>query len=203
MIAKQQAGLNQTGQHLLPDAIVAFVDGELPALGSTRARAHIAQCPFCAGEAAAQLQARGAVRSAPVPAASGNLLAALRAIPDEVDFPSGPDNLAVTEDGQLVTVLRSDQGNKSANADIRLGTSTPLGSGHTVLGRRTRQGAGVLASGLVFGALVLVAMHSDATPDDTDQRISTQAQQAVVTSVSTTPETTTPSVRSVSVPLAR
>ena len=38
-------------QHLVPDAIVAFVDGELSVTAQSRARAHLARCPLCATEA--------------------------------------------------------------------------------------------------------------------------------------------------------
>ncbi len=89
---------------------------------------------------------------------SAGLLASLRAIPQEVDLPATPDGLAVAEDGQLVAMQRTDR--------ARFGTSKPLGSGprlgegRTVLGRRSSrraaQGAGVVVSGLVLGALALV-----------------------------------------------
>ena len=53
-------------QHLLPDAVVAFVDGELTASAHSRASAHLQRCPFCAAEAYSQQQARSAVRAAVV-----------------------------------------------------------------------------------------------------------------------------------------
>ncbi|GGM42822.1 hypothetical protein GCM10012275_12190 [Longimycelium tulufanense] len=153
-------------QHLAPDAVVAFVDGELSPMARDRAAAHLARCPLCAAEAAAQRQARAAVRGAPTPATPAGLLAALRDIPQHVDLPRSPDNLAVTEDGQLVAMLRSsgrsgDQGeNKPIGSAPRIGSSAPLGNGPHVLGRRTgrrvRQGAGVVVSGLVLGTLALV-----------------------------------------------
>ena len=37
-------------QHLLPDAVVAFVDGELSSVAHERASAHIQRCGFCAFE---------------------------------------------------------------------------------------------------------------------------------------------------------
>jgi anti-sigma factor RsiW len=156
-------------QHLLPDAVVAFVDGELSPVARERAATHLLRCPGCAAEAAAQRQARSAVRSAGVPSVSDGLLANLRAIPERVDLPGGPDELAVTEDGQLVIVQRPDR--VPGHAQQVIGSSPPLGQAPTVLGyrrgsspgRRAVQGAGVVVSGLVLGALVLVTPAGTAT----------------------------------------
>ncbi|HEY8374774.1 MAG TPA: hypothetical protein VIL00_18745 [Pseudonocardiaceae bacterium] len=157
-------------QHLAPDAVVAFVDGELSALAHERAATHLARCPFCAEEAEVQRQVSAALRSAPTPPPPTRLLEALRTIPQRVELPSMPDNLTFTDDGQLVTLLRPLSG-KPRNGQARgalggtapLGSSRPLGSGPLVLGRRaarrgkhTKQGAGLLVSGLVLGALALV-----------------------------------------------
>ncbi|MFI9386114.1 anti-sigma factor family protein [Kutzneria sp. NPDC052558] len=163
-------------QHLLPDAVVAFVDGELSATAHDRAAAHLARCPFCAAEAATQRHARSAMKAAPAPAAPAGLLATLMSIPQDVDLPSGPDNLAVTEDGQLVTVQRLGKGSEKLRpfgSGPAFGSSAPLGSGAAVLGsgsrlsRRTKQGAGVVVSGIVLGALAIVTMHGD-TPASGD-----------------------------------
>ncbi|OLR90112.1 anti-sigma factor family protein [Actinokineospora bangkokensis] len=152
-------------QHLMPDAVVAFVDGELGRTPHDRATAHLARCPFCAAEVTAQRQARAAVRTAPAPSMPAGLLAALQAIPQEVDLPSAPDNLAVTDDGQLVAVQRPEALPTTPDkvpfgASAPLGSSPRLGQGPTVLGRkpsrRAAQGAGVVVSGLVLGALALV-----------------------------------------------
>lgn len=137
-------------QHLLPDAVVAFVDGELTAGAHERAAMHVARCACCSAEITAQRQARAAVRSADAPGASANLLAALRAIPQQVDLPTAPDGLAVTRDGQLVAVQRPE----AFPGGEPLGSSTRLGEGRAVLGRRA--GAGVVVSGLFLGALALV-----------------------------------------------
>ncbi|MCE6994560.1 zf-HC2 domain-containing protein [Saccharothrix sp. S26] len=157
-------------QHLLPDAVVAFVDGELSASAHSRASAHLQRCPFCAAEAYAQQQARSAVRAADAPCAPASLLARLGAIPQEVELPSAPDGLAVTEDGQLVTVQRPDRV-AFGNGPV-LGSGRPFGTGGGSRfgaglfgGRRARQGAGVVVSGLMLGALALVAPGGeDATP---------------------------------------
>jgi anti-sigma factor RsiW len=151
-------------QHLLPDAVVAFVDGELSASAHSRASAHLARCPFCAAEAYAQQQARTAVRDASTPSAPAGLLARLGAIPQEVELPSAPDGLAVTEDGQLVTVQRPDRA--TFGTGPVLGQSRPFGTGGNRFGsRRARQGAGVVVSGLMLGALALVAPGGeDQTP---------------------------------------
>ncbi|GAA1333707.1 anti-sigma factor family protein [Saccharothrix algeriensis] len=150
-------------QHLLPDAVVAFVDGELSASAHGRVSAHLARCPFCAAEAYSQQQARSAVRAAETPCAPAGLLARLGAIPQEVDLPSAPDGLAVTEDGTLVAVQRPDRA--TFGSGPVLGQSRPFGTGSRFGGRRARHGAGVVVSGLMLGALALVAPGGeDSTP---------------------------------------
>jgi anti-sigma factor RsiW len=149
-------------QHLMPDAVVAFVDGELSANARDRVAAHMLSCSFCAAEIHAQRQARSAVRSADAPSISAGLLASLRAIPQNTELPGMPDELAMTNDGQLVAVQRPDKlvGNKGPlGSNTTLGSQPRLGEGPNVLGRgrRTAQGAGVVVSGLVLGALALVA----------------------------------------------
>jgi anti-sigma factor RsiW len=137
-------------QHLLPDAVVAYVDGELSATAYDRASAHLAHCPFCAAEAVSQQQARAAVRTAKAPSVPAGLLDNLRAIPQEVDLPNVPDGLAVTEDGQLV----------SGSAVLGHREQRRFG------GRRARHGAGVVVSGLMLGALALVAPGGEASQSE-------------------------------------
>jgi anti-sigma factor RsiW len=160
--------------HLLPDAVVAFVDGELSLGARDRAASHIARCPSCAGDVSAQRQARAAVKRAGAPSMSDGFLASLRAIPEHTDLPMTPDNLAVTEDGQLVAIQRPDRvaglrGMPTAlGSSVVLGSARPLGSGSAVLNshrsssvrRRAAQGAGVVVSGIVLSALVLVVTSS-------------------------------------------
>ncbi|HEV2781901.1 MAG TPA: zf-HC2 domain-containing protein [Actinophytocola sp.] len=152
-------GWGLSEQHLMPDAVVAFVDGELSPAACDRAAAHIARCPYCAAEVTAQRQARAAVQAADIPAAPAELLASLRAIPQKVELPTSPDGLAVTEDGQLVAVQRPDR-LAPLGSGAPLGSSPKLGEGRTVLGgrlgRRAATGAGVVVSGLVLGALAIV-----------------------------------------------
>ncbi|SDD00026.1 zf-HC2 domain-containing protein [Actinokineospora iranica] len=148
-------------QHLMPDAVVAFVDGELGRTAHDRAVAHLAGCRWCAAEINAQRQARAAVRAADVPSMPAGLLASLRAIPQEVELPATPDGLAVTEDGQLVAIQRPERAQTTGfGSSTPLGSSAKLGEGRAVLGRRSgkraAQGAGVVVSGLVLGALALV-----------------------------------------------
>jgi anti-sigma factor RsiW len=95
-------------QHLLPDAVVAFVDGELSPVAHGRAAAHIARCSACAAEAAAQQQARAAMQAACAPTPRAALLAALQAIPGIASLPSAPDFLAITDDGQFVVAQRAE-----------------------------------------------------------------------------------------------
>ncbi len=102
------AGLN-AGQHLAVDAVVAFVDGELGAVARDRAAAHLTICPSCAGEVAAQRQARNVVRSAQCPPVPADLLATLRDIPHTADLPGAPPGLAVTGEGTIVEFADSDR----------------------------------------------------------------------------------------------
>ncbi|ONI77186.1 anti-sigma factor [Actinosynnema sp. ALI-1.44] len=156
-------GWNLPEQHLMPDAVVAFVDGELSMGARDRVAAHMISCSLCATEIASQRQARAAVRAADAPSMPAGLLASLQAIPQNTELPGMPDGLAVTNDGQLVAVQRPDRVGSSTSTPLgakpALGSQPRLGEGPHVLGRgrRTAQGAGVVVSGLVLGALVLVA----------------------------------------------
>jgi anti-sigma factor RsiW len=168
-------GWGLSEQHLMPDAVVAFVDGELTATAWDRASSHVAKCPYCAAEVAAQRQAREAVQEANNLAAPDWLVASLRRIPQDVEIPSTPDGLAMTDDGQLVAVQRPDRAGALGSSQP-LGSSPKLGEGRAVLGwrlgRRTAQGAGVVVSGLVLGALALANSGSSpaATPSPNDVR---------------------------------
>lgn len=160
--------------HLLPDVVVAFVDGELSLGARDRAASHIAGCPCCAADVAAQRQARAAVKDAGAPSMSAGFLASLRAIPEHTDLPMSPDNLALTEDGQLVAIQRPDrvaglrQMSSALGGSAPLGSSAPLGNGSAVLNshrsgsvrKRAAQGAGVVVSGIVLSALAIVATSS-------------------------------------------
>ncbi|MFL6141034.1 MAG: zf-HC2 domain-containing protein [Labedaea sp.] len=168
MTEARGSGWGLSEQHLMPDAVVAFVDGELSRTAVDRAASHIAKCPYCAAEISAQRQARAAVRAADTPPPPADLLASLRAIPQETELPTAPDGLAVTEDGQLVTVQRPDRV-APLGSNSPLGSSPKLGEGRAVLGfrigRRTAQGAGVVVSGLMLGALALMNTGSGAAPE--------------------------------------
>jgi anti-sigma factor RsiW len=181
-----ERGWGLSEQHLLPDVVVAFVDGELSATAHDRAAAHMARCSHCLADIVAQRQAASAVQSADVPAVPAGLLATLRAIPQQVEMPATPDGLAVTDDGQLVVVQRPERAPFGASPP--LGSSAKLGEGRAVLGRRpskrTAQGAGVVVSGLVLGALALVSTGGDeqprpvSTPDRPAVSDADQLQQA-------------------------
>jgi anti-sigma factor RsiW len=156
--------------HLAPDAVVAFVDGELSAGAFDRAAAHIARCPLCAAETTVQRQARDAVQAAGAPRMPAGLLAALRAIPTDTDLPDDIDRLALTADGDVVAVQRQDR--TAFGSGPVIGSSAPLGTGSSVLrtgghSRRAVQGAGVVAAGLVLGALAVVGPHSVAASGQT------------------------------------
>ncbi len=123
------AGLN-AGQHLVVDAVVAFVDGELAPAAHDRAAAHLVMCQSCTAEIAAQQQARSVVRSAQCPVAPADLLAALRDIPHTTDLPHPPAGLAVTMDGTLVEVADPD-----GMPTGLLGAGPRWGTGPSALGR--------------------------------------------------------------------
>lgn len=159
-----ERGWGLSEQHLLPDVVVAFVDGELSATAYDRASSHMAKCAGCAAEIAAQRQAASAVQAANAFSAPAGLLANLRAIPEQVEMPEMPDGLAMTKDGQLVAVQRPDRV-AALGGTAPLGTSAKLGEGSAVLGRRSGgrravQGAGVVVSGLVLGALAIAGTAS-------------------------------------------
>ena len=157
--------------HLLPDVVVAFVDGELSHGARDRAASHINRCPACAAEVRAQRQTVDAIRRAGAPSMSAGFLASLQSIPQHTELPSTPDNLAITADGQLVAVQRPDRVAGLRDAGVLggvapLGSSAPLGQSPNVLGggrfkRRAAQGAGVVVSGLVLSALALVGTSAD------------------------------------------
>ncbi|PRX44252.1 hypothetical protein B0I33_112130 [Prauserella shujinwangii] len=182
----ERRGWDLGESHLLPDAIVAFVDRELTLGAHERAAAHVARCPGCAAEVTAQRQARAAVRTAQAPAMSPGFLASLRSIPEHTDLSGTPDNLAVDPNGQLVAVQRPDR-----VAGLRDGLppaaaltsgplgSAPLGSSPNVLGngqrlgstrRRAAQGAGVVVSGLVLSALAFVVTPGGDVADEPSRR---------------------------------
>lgn len=166
-----ERGWRLSEQHLLPDAVVAFVDGELSATAHDRAAAHMARCSQCLADVVAQRQAASAVQAADVPTVPAALLATLRAIPQHVDVPSTPDGLAMTDDGQLVVVQKPEQMQASSapfGSSAPLGSSAKLGEGGAILGRRpgrrAAQGAGVVVSGLVLGALAFATTGGSDEP---------------------------------------
>ncbi|KFU79575.1 Putative zinc-finger [Amycolatopsis lurida] len=176
MTAPRGWGLPES--HLLPDAIVAFVDGELSLGAQDRASAHIARCQSCAAEVTAQRQAVAAVKQAGAPSMSAGFLASLCSIPQNTELPGTPDNLAMTADGQLVAIQRPDRVAGLRDTGVLggtapLGSTAPLGQSPNVLGggrfglarRKYAQGAGVVVSGLVLSALALVATSGDGTED--------------------------------------
>ncbi|SFW92615.1 anti-sigma factor family protein [Amycolatopsis australiensis] len=164
MTAPRGWGLPES--HLLPDAVVAFVDGELSHGARERAASHITRCQACAAEVRAQRQAMEAIRRAAAPSMSAGFLASLQSIPEHTELPSAPDNLAVTADGQLVAIQRPERVAGLLGGVAPLGSAAPLGQSENLLGggrfkRRAAQGAGVVVSGLVLSALALVGTSAD------------------------------------------
>lgn len=167
MTAPRGWGLPES--HLMPDAVVAFVDGELSHGARDRAASHITRCAACAAEVRAQRQTVEAIRRASAPPMSAGFLASLQSIPQHTELPSTPDNLAITADGQLVAVQRPDRVAGLRDTGVLggvapLGSAAPLGQSPNVVGgfkRRAAQGAGVVVSGLVLSALALVGTTAD------------------------------------------
>jgi len=67
--------------HLSVEAVAAYVDGELPMKVHLRAAGHLSRCPQCAGEVAAQGQARDALRESRPVSMPSTLMGLLSAIP--------------------------------------------------------------------------------------------------------------------------
>lgn len=145
--------------HLTSDAVVAFVDDELAQRPHARATQHVAACPDCAAEVVAQRQARTALRGASCPSLPSSLLSALRAIPQDTELPEPPAGLAVSTDGELVSLLRDPAPEPPAEP----ARPAPARSRST---RRIRLGAGAAVSGLAIGALAfgVTALPTVAAP---------------------------------------
>ncbi|OZM83738.1 hypothetical protein CFP66_04465 [Pseudonocardia sp. MH-G8] len=146
--------------HLSSDAIVAYVDDELAAGPHLRATQHLARCRECAAQVVAQGQARAALRTADCPSLPSSLLSSLRSIPQDTDLPAPPAGLAVTAEGQFVSVLRPERvAPPRADAVTR-----------SVHGRRPhrglRLGTGVAVSGLAIGAIAFALPAAADGPSD-------------------------------------
>ncbi|MCF7551136.1 anti-sigma factor [Pseudonocardia sp. WMMC193] len=143
--------------HLSLDAVVAYVDDELSAAAHTRAEQHLADCGECSAEVVAQRQVRSALRAADEPRVPDWLRTKLGSIPQDTDLPGPPPGLAVTAEGELVSVLRPE-----ALSPQALVAPAGLDAAHTVpvqSRRRTRVGV-TAVSGLALGALAFVGLPS-------------------------------------------
>ncbi|WP_238423032.1 hypothetical protein [Gordonia sp. 'Campus'] len=82
-------------EHLAPEAVAAFVDGELGMSAHARAAHHLALCPECVGAVEAQSLARTRLRESGRVSIPASLLGQLSQIPTrEIDLTSetfGPD----------------------------------------------------------------------------------------------------------------
>ncbi|HXV92420.1 MAG TPA: zf-HC2 domain-containing protein [Pseudonocardia sp.] len=141
--------------HLSPEAVAAYVDDELTPGARERAARHLSRCPECTSEIVTQGQARSALRSADTPSLPSSLLSSLRAIPQQTELPGPPPGLAVTDDGQLVALLRPEPGRGSAGSNRR---------GRRGMSRRARLGAGAAVSGLALGALAFGGSLTSGSP---------------------------------------
>lgn len=158
--------------HLSSDAIVAFVDGELAHGPRTRAAQHLQECAECSAQVVTQGQASTAVRVAPCPSLPTALLSRLGSIPQDTDLPGVPAGLAMTADGQLVSVLRPERAERPRHTRSRTDQRRPdqrrpehpAGDGpdRRRAVRGMRLGTGVAVSGLALGALALGASGAPA-----------------------------------------
>jgi anti-sigma factor RsiW len=142
--------------HLSSDAIVAYVDDELAAGPHLRATRHLSQCPECAAQVVAQGQARAALRTAGCPSLPSSLLSSLRSIPQDTDLPAPPAGLAVTPDGQFVSVLRPERAAHEGIGPERGAPRADLDASAAHGDRSHRRmwlGTGVAVSGLAVGAI--------------------------------------------------
>lgn len=149
--------------HLSSDAIVAYVDNELADGPQHRATRHLAECRECAAQVVAQGQARAALRSAACPSLPSSLLSSLRSIPQDTELPGPPPGLAMSADGQLVSVLRPERlPDNTPPAGLPSASLLPGPSNRPAVQRRIRLGAGAAVSGLALGALAFAAPSFDA-----------------------------------------
>jgi hypothetical protein len=119
----------------------------------------------------AQMQTRSALRTAGGPVLPSTLLRTLRSIPESAALPPVPPGLAVTSDGQFVSVLRPmpDSPQMATDADPAQGTGTAdrshrRSAGRSPVQRRIRVGTGVAVSGLALGALAYGLPSASSSP---------------------------------------
>lgn len=140
--------------HLSSEAVVAYLDDELDARPYGRAARHLAECPECAEHVVAQDQARSALRSAHSPRLPSSLMNSLRSIPHDVELPAAPAGLAMSADGELVSVLRPERATPTTTSPgpaTPARHSTPPAHGRRpAVQRRIRLGAGAAVSGLAL-----------------------------------------------------
>lgn len=90
--------LRPTEFHLALEAVVAYVDGELSPGATQRARAHLDGCSECAGDVAAQREAKSLLVGSAGPQLPGTLLSRLNDIPFSADLQAPPMSLAMDGD---------------------------------------------------------------------------------------------------------
>lgn len=160
--------------HLTLEAVVAYADHELAPAPQDRATRHLGVCRECAAQVGAQIQARTALRSAGGPTLPMSLMASLRSIPQVAELPPPPHGLAVTADGQLVSMLRLPSRSPSPSEQPDLPpaglSARPARADHdrrAAAHRRARMATGVAATGLALLALGAAALPSDSPVPDT------------------------------------
>ncbi|MBP2370814.1 anti-sigma factor family protein [Pseudonocardia parietis] len=125
--------------HLTLEAVVAYVDDELASGPHDRATRHLERCADCVAEVAEQRRARSALRGADAPTLPPSLMSALRSIPQDTELPPPPAGLSLTQEGELVSVLRPAAFDGEQRRSRR--------------SRRMRLGTGAAVSGIALGAL--------------------------------------------------
>jgi len=79
--------------HLSTEAVAAYADGELLMKAHLRAASHLSQCPQCAAEVDAQMQARAALRDSRPVTMPSTLMGLLAQIPQSTpEDPESPED---------------------------------------------------------------------------------------------------------------
>jgi anti-sigma factor RsiW len=140
-------------QHLSDEAIAAFADDVLSGSARERAQRHTATCAECNYAVAVQREAVWALRSAPAPTLSSDLLQRLREVPTTTPIRQVPTHLDERGTEMFATF--------AAPAAALVPPARPSGRGRT---RRGRPLVITAASVAVLGALAGTAVAADSAP---------------------------------------
>lgn len=143
------------GVHLAADAVVAYVDRELPALPAQRAVAHLAVCAECRAAVAAQLATKSMVGETHEPLPSGDLLDRLRSIPMTTDL--GRSELVLGVRGEELAEYVGPEPMLPAAESASGPPMSPPSVDTQAANRRLRRGLLGMAAGVAVGVLAATA----------------------------------------------